>query len=144
MKAGAAPKMGAMPAPTQLRDKNAALESEGNTDFWSNVSDFDTDTENGDIDINDAMFTLNLPGNTKYLIDKEMMMRPLKHVGETIHSLFWKFGPFKYRKADWNFLELDKNELETTKCLKYKNGDRYYGQLRKGTQIKEGRGVLVK
>lgn len=118
-------------------------ESEGNTDFWSDVSNFETDTEVEEIDVTNDMFTLNIPGNTKYLIDKEMMRRPLGHVSDTVFNLFSKFGQFKYRKSDWKALGLDKKNLETTKLIKYKNDSYYYGQLRKGTDVKEGRGVFV-
>jgi hypothetical protein len=129
--------------PVEVDQKVLLDSNDGDVDFWTDVSKFDTDTEAEDIDVNDEMFTLIRPGITKNLVDPEMMKRPLKYVASNVKKLFEKFGPFRYRKADWNKLKLNKKDLETSKLVKYRNGSRYYGQLRKGSEIKEGRGIMV-
>jgi hypothetical protein len=140
-------KKGAMMSPINVDHKSLDdTDSENiavSDDFWTDVSQFETDTEVEDIDVDNEMFTLTLPGKTKNLVDPEMMKSPLKYVSPNVKKLFKKFGPFMYRKSDWNELKLDKTRLATSKLVKYRNSSRYYGQLRKGSEVKEGRGVMV-
>lgn len=73
----------------------------------------------------------------KTIIDKKSMTDILSKCSERVTEIFWNYGPFKYTDNDWYALGLQKSDLEG------KVSETYIGQVRKGTSIKEGRGVNI-
>ena len=111
-------------------------------DLYTDVDKFDTDDEEDD-DFDSDEITLKRKRNTKELFKKGFMNKVSDHVSPKIRSKYEELGPFRYLKADWKSLELDKNDLEVRAPVEREDGSIYLGQWRIGTEFREGRGVSI-
>ena len=98
----------------------------------TNFTEFETEKVNSEFD-----FSLERPGATKFILNKKQYNQILENADETLKEIFESYGPFKYSDDDWYTLGLSKSDLQA------QISDKYIGQVRKGTDIKEGKGVSI-
>ncbi|CAI2373575.1 unnamed protein product [Moneuplotes crassus] len=113
------------------RKKGHMVENEGVDDSEHNLF------------VEDASFDFSLvrKGADNTIATEKVMKKILKNVSPAVRRIYKVNGPFKYCIEDWYNLGLDKEELVWEED--YNTSSSYCGELRKGTHVKEGKGVYL-
>ncbi|CAI2373185.1 unnamed protein product [Moneuplotes crassus] len=83
-------------------------------------------------------FDLNRPEADKTITSSSVMSKILKNASEEVKRIYKKYGQYKYSIYDWYNLGLDKDDL-----VEEQDFSSYCGEVRKGTQVREGKGVSL-
>ena len=119
-----------------------AIEETGTSEqLWTDVDKIESDDEEPD-SIENHEITFERRGKSHNLFSKEFMAVVEGEFPPNIKKVYRTLGQYKYLKSDWAQLKLSKSDLEFKGQMK-KKGDTYIGEVRKGTEIQEGRGILI-
>ena len=121
------------------------IESDLYSEFSENMEDTDNNEDGEETDwdnyANDVTF--DRKGVTKNMFKQELIDEALELASDELKKLWLEKGPLQIKQKDVPE-EIDPDEIEF-KHIQVKNdeGDAYIGEFRKGTTIREGRGILI-
>lgn len=118
------------------------IEGDLYSDFGSVKStedeDSDTDWESYERDV-----AFSRKGRAVNMFKQEILDEAIEHATPELKKVFEKFGPLKTKPKDVPAV-INKAEIEyRNNGCKNEAGDVYVGEFRKGTNIREGRGLLI-
>lgn len=119
------------------------IEKDSDMVLWSDVEGLEEDDVNDSDDTSNEI-TLKRRGDTKQLFKKSFMDKVSKHMTEEVKAKYKDLGPFRYRKSEYNNLDYDESDLEVRTVTAKEDGSIYFGQWKKQSEFKEGRGILIK
>jgi hypothetical protein len=118
-------------------------------DLYSEFSDHETNTEadsnNDDTDWEnyEEDLTIDRKGKSKNMFKDKIYEIALANAPADLKEAFEFKGPFKVKQKDIPpEINTDEVDFNHTQC-KNETGDTYIGQFRKGTTLREGRGILL-
>ena len=112
------------------------------SDFSSTKGDSESEEET-DWEIYEKDLTLERKGEAKNMFKKEIIKETLEHAPKELRKVYKQYGQVKVKTRDIPE-EIKEDEIEFRReGIKNEAGDVYVGELRKGTNIREGRGLLL-
>lgn len=129
-----------------FNETNMTVEPIDNHELYSDFSVEDEGSDSGDATdwdnyINDVTFVRK--GNSKPIFNEDIIQLALESASPELRKWHLAKGPLNIKPKDVPE-DVNDDEVEFKKIqVKNKDGDMYIGSFRKGTTIREGRGILI-